>query len=143
MSERTTRRLAIALSVTGVALTVYLLVERAGSGSLICATGGCETVQSSRYAEIFGVPVAALGLGAYVAFVAVFAARGAFAQAAGVTLGLASVLFSGYLLIVQVAVIGTVCDLCIASDVLVTALAGLALLRARAAAREPTTARAA
>ena len=38
--------------------------------SPICTTGGCEKVQHSSYAELAGVPVALLGLIAYVALLA-------------------------------------------------------------------------
>ena len=38
-----------------------------------------------------------------------------------------------YLLIVQIAVIGAICDWCLVNDALVTVLAGLVLLRAMAA----------
>jgi uncharacterized membrane protein len=44
------------------------------------------------------------------------------------------VLFSSYLIVIQLAVIDAICEWCLASDVLVTALAVLALLRARGSA---------
>ena len=51
-----------ALAALGAAITGYLLYARETGTELACATGGCETVQSSAYAEVSGVPVAALGL---------------------------------------------------------------------------------
>jgi uncharacterized membrane protein len=51
------------------------------------------------------------------------------ARAAGVTLTLGALGFSAYLLAVQLVAIGAVCDWCVASDGVATALATLALLR--------------
>jgi hypothetical protein len=47
MSERTLRLATGALAVVGAAISGYLLYVRESGGALICATGGCETVQSS------------------------------------------------------------------------------------------------
>jgi uncharacterized membrane protein len=45
-------------------------------GALVCPTGGCETVQSSSYAELLGVPVAAVGLVGFLAILGAALARG-------------------------------------------------------------------
>jgi uncharacterized membrane protein len=66
MSERSLRLATGALAVVGAAISGYLLYVRESGGALICATGGCETVQSSSYAEVLGTPVAALGLAGFV-----------------------------------------------------------------------------
>ena len=62
MSERSLRLASAVIAALGAAITVYLLYVRQTGGALACSTGGCETVQSSSYAEVLGVPVAALGL---------------------------------------------------------------------------------
>ena len=134
MTETWIRRAGVALSLAGIALTGYLLYERSTGGPLLCATGGCETVQSSEYATVLGVPVALLGLAGYLTFLGLFLARGPLAETAGIAVGVGSVLFSSYLLVIQLAVIDAICQWCIASDVLVTALAALVLLRARGSA---------
>ena len=59
-------------------------------------------------------------------------ARGDLAQAQRRGRRLAAFAFSAYLLVVQVVVIGALCDWCLASDAVTTALAALALLRLRA-----------
>jgi uncharacterized membrane protein len=135
MSDAWIRRPAIALSLAGIALTGYLLYERGEPGALLCSTGGCETVQTSEYASVLGFPVALLGLAGYLAFLGLFAARGSAAETGAVAVGITAVLFSSYLLVIQLAVLDAVCDWCLASDVLVTALAALALLRARKSAQ--------
>jgi len=43
---------------------------------LCVSSGGCETVQSSRYSNLDGVPVAMLGLACYIAILLTLAIRG-------------------------------------------------------------------
>jgi uncharacterized membrane protein len=128
------RPAAVIISLAGIAVTGYLLYQRSAGGALLCTTGGCETVQASEYATVLGVPVALVGLAGYLAFAGVFLARGPLAEAVAVALGLGAVLFSSYLLVIQLAVIDAICEWCLASDLLVTALAALALLRVRGSA---------
>lgn len=134
MTERTLRLAGAALAAIGVAITSYLLYVRWTGGNLVCSRGGCDTVQSSRYAEVIGVPVAALGLLALLALFAVALARGEWARLGQATLALSALLFSGYLLVVQFAAIGAVCQWCLATDVVTTAIAATALLRLRTSA---------
>jgi uncharacterized membrane protein len=131
MTERTLRLVTAILAVAGAAITTYLLVARLTHSALVCTTGGCETVQSSRYAELFGIPVAALGLVLFLALLGVAVARGEWARLIGATLALSAFVFSTYLFVVQVAAIGAVCQWCVATDVVTTAIAALLLLRLR------------
>jgi uncharacterized membrane protein len=63
------------------------------------------------------------------------------AWAAAMSLALAGVVFGAYLLVVQVAVIGALCDWCLVSDGLLTVLTALVLLRAVAAPAATTASR--
>jgi uncharacterized membrane protein len=134
MSERTIQFTSAALAAVGAAIAGYLLYVRFTGGTLACATGGCDTVQHSRYAELFGVPVSALGLAGFLGLLAAALTRGEWARLTQATLALAGFFFGGYLLFVQVAVIDAICQWCVASDLLMTAIASLALLRLRAGA---------
>jgi uncharacterized membrane protein len=129
MSDRSLRAVAAALGVVGAALMAYLLYVRHAGGAPICAGDGCEIVQRSRYAEIFGLPVAALGLLGFSAVVLTSALSGKRAQLVQAAVVLSALGFSAYLLFVQVAVIGHICDWCAAGDVALTALAAIVLLR--------------
>jgi uncharacterized membrane protein len=137
MSERTLRILAAALALVGAAIASYLLYVRYSGGAPACASGGCETVQRSRYAEIAGFPVAGLGLVGYLGILAAAIVPGERARLAQAVLGLTAVGFGTYLLFVQLHSIGAVCDWCLASDGVTTGLAALALLRLNASARVP------
>ncbi len=133
MSDRSLRLGVAAVAAAGLALTAYLLYARDTGAQLACTTGGCETVQSSRYAEIFGLPVAALGLVSYVWLLLTSWSRSELARAAQAAIALAACAFSTYLVYVQLHLIGAVCELCLVSDGLVAVAAVLALLRLRVA----------
>jgi uncharacterized membrane protein len=133
-------RLAIGvLALAGAAVAGYLVWVRETGATLVCATGGCGTVQSSQYAEVAGVPVALLGLAAYVVLLSTALVAGETARLAQAAVALGAVIFSAYLLYVQVAVIGEVCDWCLVSDAIVTLIATLALLRLRLAQPPPAS----
>jgi uncharacterized membrane protein len=139
MSERLLRIAGALLAVVGVAITVYLLHVRWSGGQLICSTG-CETVQGSSYAELLGIPVAALGLAGYAALLVTALARVEWVRLAHGTLALAALGFSAYLLVIQLVVIDAICQWCVASDVITTLIAAVALLRLRIAATVPAAA---
>src|SRR5690349_17756649 len=63
-----TRRMIIAaLALCGVGLAAYLALYKLGYiGTLACGTGGCETVQLSRWATFIGIPVSVWGVGFYL-----------------------------------------------------------------------------
>jgi uncharacterized membrane protein len=129
VSEGATRFASAVLAVAGAAIAAYLLYVRKTEGALICATGGCDAVQSSRDAELFGVPVAGLGLAGFLGLVMTAVAKGERARLAQATLALSAFLFSCYLLYVQLAVIGAICQWCVVTDALTSAIATTALLR--------------
>ena len=112
---------------------------RETGATIVCATGGCGTVQSSEYAEVAGVPVALLGLVGYLVLFSTTLFAGDTARLAQAAVALGAVIFSTYLLYVQVALIGEVCDWCLVSDAIVTLTAMLALLRLRVAQAPPAS----
>ena len=129
MTERSVRIASAVLASLGAAISAYILYVRETDGSLVCSTGGCETVQSSSYAELLGLPVAALGLAGFVVLLVAALTRGEWARLVNATVALAAFLFAAYLLAVQLVVIDAICQWCVATDVLTTALAALALVR--------------
>jgi uncharacterized membrane protein len=105
----------------GLAVSAYLLAARAAHASLYCPLGGgCDVVQSSRYATAFGIPVALLGFG-YYAVMLVLGLRplrderrwSLALPVAGAGVG-ASAVFT----IVQLTAIHATCSLCVLSAVL-------------------------
>jgi uncharacterized membrane protein len=59
---------AALVALVGLADAIYLTINHYTGEKVPCSvTGGCETVLSSQYAEIGGVPLAAFGAAAYFA----------------------------------------------------------------------------
>jgi uncharacterized membrane protein len=123
-------RAAIAgAAVLGGAIAAYLTVVHYSHISPICTSGGCEKVQKSSYAEVGGIPVAVLGLAAYVGVLLTAAVRGVTAALAGAVIALAGTAFSGYLLWAQLARIHAICQWCIGNDVVIVVVAVLCVAR--------------
>jgi len=110
---------AAVVALAGLADSVYLTVKHIAAEPVPCSIiSGCETVLTSVYAEIGGVPLAAFGAAAYfTAFsLALLAAFGN--RAAWIGFGLLSVVmaaFTAWLLYLQAFVIGAFCQFCLIS----------------------------
>jgi uncharacterized membrane protein len=133
VNDRVLRATLLVVCLAGTGVSAYLTWVHYEPASLICTGGGgCERVQESDYATIAGIPVAVLGLVAWVAALALAVWDSAAARTALATLALAALAFVAYLVVLQLFVIDAVCVWCMVNDVLlVPALAALALLRLR------------
>jgi uncharacterized membrane protein len=122
------------LALAGFLISAYLTWTYLNGAVPVCVggSGGCETVQTSRYAEILGIPVAALGLFAYAAMLLCAVLRGEKAALSGAFVALVGVLFSAYLTYLELFVLRAICQWCVASAVLVVAYLVLGALRLRA-----------
>jgi uncharacterized membrane protein len=117
-----------ALALGGAAVSIYLTLYKMGViGELACTVGHCETVNLSRWAVLFGLPVAAWGVGFYLLlFVAATAgvserlANAFWVSKALVALTGWGVLFSLWLTYLELFVIHAVCVYCVTSAVIVT-----------------------
>ena len=134
MTERRLRIGIAVLAALGAGIAAYLTVVKLTGGSPVCSTGGCETVQNSRYSELLGVPVAVFGLVGYLVILATAFSRGELARTIGAVAGVAGAAFAAYLLYLQLGPIDAVCQWCVASDVVMALLAPLTVIRA---IREP------
>jgi uncharacterized membrane protein len=118
------------VALVGLGIAAYLTyVHYAGLQPLCLASGGCEKVQSSRYAELGGIPVAVLGLVGYVGILASLAVPGEPGLVAGALIALVGFGFSAYLTYLELFKIHAVCQWCVASAVLMTVLAVLTVIR--------------
>jgi uncharacterized membrane protein len=133
VSDRSLRVAAALVALAGLSVAGYLTWAHFDDAALVCvAGGGCETVQESEYAELAGIPVALLGLGAYAAMLALVVVDGPNARLAAAMLALVGLVFSLYLLALQLFVIDAVCAWCLANDVVIApALAVLTAFRLR------------
>ena len=97
----------------------------------MCSTGGCETVQHSRDAELAGIPVAALGLVAYATILGLVLLDTPTLRVVAAALSAVALAFSLYLLALQLFVIDAICSWCVGNEVIALALAAVTAIRAR------------
>ena len=140
--DRTDRRLRIAilvLSLIGIGVAGYLTyVHYEGLKVLCLSSGGCETVQASRYAKLGGIPVAVLGLAGYIGILGSLVIRTELGRIAGFAIALIGFGFSMYLTYRELFTIKAICQWCVSSAVLMTLL--LVLTTIRVMRTEPATA---
>lgn len=128
----------VSLVVAGIGLidAIYLTWVKLAHTQVFCGGyGGCETVASSPYAEIGGIPIALFGAGAYLVILVLLSLEGNSVfwkensplLIFGITL--AGVLYSAYLTYLEIAVIHAICPYCVVSAVAMLTLFILGLLR--------------
>lgn len=133
------RRLWIAgvfLAILGAVDSAYLLwLKLSGQVAACQGIGDCEAVNSSRYAEMGGVPIALFGLLAYLLILALFFLEmrnpewqdGLLLANFGVAL--AGTLYSFYLTYLELFVLKAICPFCVVSAVIIIVLFIISLLR--------------
>ena len=131
MSERRLRIATLVIALLGVCVASYLTYVHYGGLQPFCAGGGhgCERVQSSSYAKLGGIPVAVLGLGGYLAITVALVVPGELARLGAAALAVSGCGFSAYLTYLELFVIHAICQWCVASAILLTLLAVLAVWR--------------
>ena len=119
----------IGLSAAGVAMAVYLTwVALATDAEPFCSgIGSCSEVQSSEYATVLGIPIAAFGLAMYAGLLALTLVRRLqgdrpLLAAWTFALALSGVLYSAYLTYLELFVLEAICVWCVASAVLVAVI---------------------
>lgn len=120
------------LAIAGLAISAYIAIAEAGGGSPVCVAGstGCATVAESDYATLAGVNVALIGAAGYIGLLAAAAVRGDPGRLAGLFLALIGFGFSLYLTYLELFVIEALCQWCVASAIVMTALLAVNLTRA-------------
>ena len=106
------------------------VLERATDGATrLCPS--LSAAERSQYAELASVPVAVLGLVAYVSLFATALVPTRPAAAAGAAIALAGAAFSAWLLYAHLALTDALCQWCIANDVVIALAAVAAVWRLR------------
>jgi uncharacterized membrane protein len=113
--------LALAASVAGLGISIYLTAVHYAGVPLACPANGtisCEAVLSSRFAVIAGtnLPTSAAGIVWFTVSALLWTRRAGRVQLAWSALGLVTVLFLVYVEIVQ---LGAICVWCTTAHVLV------------------------
>jgi uncharacterized membrane protein len=139
-----TRRQTLALlAIVGVCIALYLTLYKVGViGVLSCSVGSCETVNTSKWSMLLGIPIAAWGLGAYVALLVLAMAGSGEAREESVpisrmivVLAAWSVLFSAWLTYLELFVIHAICIWCVSSALLWVVILAVSIADLRAVSR--------
>jgi uncharacterized membrane protein len=134
------KRLSIAsliLAVLGAGISGYLTYVHYNIDALVCAGGGCEVVQQSKYSEIMGIPIAMLGLGMFLGVIALIFVREklvdyAYLANAGIMLLLVSgLIYFAYLTYLEMNVIYAWCQWCVATSIVTLILFIVEVVRMR------------
>ncbi len=135
-------RISVALTIIGLAVSIYMTIYKLTDNQNMCiGNGGCSKVNSSVYAEVYGIPVAVFGIAGYAALMIMLFIenRNAFLQANAtmITFGMALIgfLFTLYLIYVEVALIHALCPFCLTSQIAMTLFFILSVVRL---VRQPT-----
>jgi uncharacterized membrane protein len=131
VSARGLRTATAGLALIGLGIAGYLTwVHYAGLQPFcVGGGGGCERVQSSRWAELAGIPVAVLGLGGYLALLGTLLLPEDPGRSAAAFVALVGLGFSAWLTYVEIAKIHAICQWCVASAVVMTLLAVVSVIR--------------
>jgi uncharacterized membrane protein len=130
VTDRALLRTGLVLAILGVGIAGYLTyVHYAGVEPVCNIAHGCHKVQTSQYAKLAGVPVAVLGLLGYVGILAGLVVPGENGRMAAALLALIGFGFSMYLTYRELFTIDAICQWCVGSAVLMTALAVVCVWR--------------
>ena len=131
MSLRALRMATAVLSVIGIAIAGYLTWVHYAELEPFCVGGGgsCERVQLSPWAELAGVPVAVLGLLSYVTVLASLALPEPLGRVLATFVSQVGFGFSAWLTYVELEKLDAVCQWCVASALVMTALAAVSVAR--------------
>jgi uncharacterized membrane protein len=135
----------IVLALIGLGVASYLTyVHYAGIKPACTAGESCTKVQTSKYSELAGVPVALMGLIGYVLILAtLLAPQGETTRFATMAITLGGFGFSAYLTYRELFSIHAICEWCVSSAIILTILMCLSIwrfLRGDASAEAPASA---
>ena len=132
--ERWLRRATQGLALLGVGIAGYLTYVHYTGLTPVCAIShGCETVQTSQWADLAGVPVALLGLISYLVILGCSLVHGERALLGGYALTVVAWVFSVYLTYRELFSIHAICSWCVSSAIvlmLLTIVGTIRVLRA-------------
>lgn len=117
------------LALIGLGIAGYLTYIHYFQLQPLCLTGGCELVQTSRYSELMGIPVALLGVGEYLLILASLFIPGDRGRLLGLILSFAGLGYSFYLTYLELFQIHAICQWCVASAVVITLITIFSAIR--------------
>lgn len=131
------RKILIGLSIVGLLDAAYLTYVKVVEDGVCAVSGGCQIVNTSQYASLWGIPIAAIGGAAYLVMLVVLLLEERsdfFALNSGLIifgLSLVGVLYSIYLTYLEIYIIRAICPFCVISAVVLLAMLVVSILRLR------------
>lgn len=127
---------SIVLVVIGILVSIYMTIYKLTANEVMClGSGDCSTVNSSKYSEIYGIPVALVGVGGYAAILLLHLLenRNDFMRRNGTLfifgLSLTGFLFTLYLVYVEIAILQALCPFCVTSQIVMTLIFIISVVR--------------
>lgn len=128
---------SILLSILGVLDSIYMTIYKLTSNNAMClGSGDCSTVNASPYSEVYGVPVAFVGVLGYSAILGLLLLinRADFFSDQNSTLVIFGLTVTGfaftlYLVYLEIFVIKALCPFCIISQITMTILFIITIIR--------------
>jgi uncharacterized membrane protein len=128
--------IAVILTIAGLLVSIYMTIYKFTDNEKMCiGSGGCSVVNSSRYSEVNGIPVAVLGVAGYSAILAVLLLErtNKFFEQNGTMmffgLSITGFLFTVWLIYVEIALIKALCPFCLTSQAVMTVIFILSVIR--------------
>jgi uncharacterized membrane protein len=128
--------ISIVLAIIGLLDSLYLTWVKVNHQYALCGPlGDCESVNTSQYSEIGGIPIALFGVGAYLLIVLILMLekQGGVWKEYGpysiLGISLVGTLYSIYLTYLEIAIIHAICPYCVISAIAITILFILSILR--------------
>jgi len=134
--DKRLKQITIALAILGLLVSIYMTIYKVTSNDNMClGSGDCSTVNASRYAEINGIPVALIGVIGYAAILGLhwLERKNEFFEENGsmILFGISLIgfFFTLWLIYVEIALIKALCPFCLTSQVTMTTIFILSIIR--------------
>jgi uncharacterized membrane protein len=134
--DKRLKQVIIVLTVIGLLVAIYMTIFKLTNNESMCiGSGGCSVVNASGYSEVRGIPVAVFGVLGYLSILVLLylVNKPGFFQTNGsmllFTVTLAGFLFTVWLVYVEVALIKAYCPFCITSQISMTLIFILTVIR--------------
>ena len=134
--DKRLKQVIVALTVLGLLVAIYMTIFKLTNNENMCiGSHGCSIVNASGYSSVRGIPVAVVGVLGYLSILAVlylerkpgfFQTNGMMVQFA---ITLTGFLFTVWLVYVEVALIKAYCPFCITSQISMTIIFILTVIR--------------
>ena len=129
-------QLTVALTILGLLVSIYMTIYKFTSNDAMCVgSGDCHTVNTSKYSEVNGIPVAAVGVLGYTSLLGVLWLErkpGFFKDNGSMIffgISLIGFFFTLWLVYVEVALLKAYCPFCITSQISMTLIFILSVIR--------------